>query len=107
MSAPARASLVCHSPCATRNGASPSSPPPPRRSAPYDTVVSRAFAPLPQMLNAVAPLCVPETRVLAMKGKWPERELAELPSGWRVVSSRELHIPGLDAARCLIVLQRH
>jgi 16S rRNA (guanine527-N7)-methyltransferase len=73
----------------------------------FDTVVARALAPLPQMLNTVAPLCGPETHVLAMKGKWPQRELAELPLGWRVVSSRELHIPGLDAARCLIVLQRH
>jgi 16S rRNA G527 N7-methylase RsmG len=42
-----------------------------------------------------------------MKGKWPQRELAELPARWRVVSSRELHVPGLEAARCLIVLQRH
>jgi 16S rRNA (guanine527-N7)-methyltransferase len=76
-------------------------------AAPFDTLVARALAPLPQMLNTVARLCGPETHVLAMKGKWPERELADLPGGWRVVSSRELHVPGLDAARCLIVLQRH
>lgn len=76
-------------------------------TAPFDTVVARALAPLPQMLDTVAQLCGPETHVLAMKGKWPQRELAELPAKWRVVSSRELHIPGLEAARCLIVLQRH
>jgi hypothetical protein len=44
--------------------------------------------------------------VLAMKGKWPEEELALLQAPWRVVSSRELTIPGLDAARCVIVLAR-
>ena len=71
---------------------------------PFDTVVSRAFAPLPQMLASVAPLCGAQTRVLAMKGTWPAAELAALPAAWRVTASRELTIPGLDAARCLIVL---
>jgi len=41
-----------------------------------------------------------------MKGKWPQRELAALAAPWRVVSSRELTVPGLDAARCVIVLAR-
>jgi len=75
-------------------------------AAAFGTVVARALAPLPQMLSSVAPLCGPETQVLAMKGRWPQRELAALPAGWRVMSSRELAIPGIDAARCLIVLRR-
>jgi hypothetical protein len=41
-----------------------------------------------------------------MKGKWPQQELAALAAPWRVVSSRELTVPGLDAARCVIVLAR-
>src|SRR5258708_35822016 len=41
-----------------------------RPEKPFDTVVTRAFASLPEMLEKVAPLCGPETRVLAMKGKW-------------------------------------
>ena len=73
---------------------------------PFDTVVTRAFAALPEMLEQVAPLCGPQTRVLAMKGKWPREELAALPPGWRVESSRELAVPGLDEARCVIVLTR-
>ena len=73
-------------------------------ATPFDTVVTRAFAPLPEMLAKVAPLCGPGSRVLAMKGKWPEAELAALPQGWRVAGSRELTIPGLAAARCVIVL---
>lgn len=72
--------------------------------APFDTVVARAFAPLPRLVELVAPLCGPGSRVLAMKGKWPAAELAALPASWRVRDSRELVIPGLDAARCLIVL---
>lgn len=70
----------------------------------FDTVVARALAPLPRMLSTVTPLCGPHTHVLAMKGKWPEAELAALPASWRVVASRELAIPRLAAARCVIVL---
>ena len=73
---------------------------------PFDTVVTRAFAALPDMLDKVSPLCGPQTRVLAMKGKWPGEELADIPSGWRVERSREIVVPGLDEARCLIVLSR-
>ena len=36
---------------------------------PFDTVVARAFAPLPTLVEWVAPLCSPHTRVLAMKGR--------------------------------------
>ena len=76
-----------------------------RVETPFDTVVARAFAPLPKLLPAVAPICGPGTQVLAMKGKWPDAELAALPGGWRVDHSRELIIPGLDAARCVISLK--
>ena len=73
---------------------------------PFDTVVTRAFAALPAMLEQVAPLCGPQTRVLAMKGKWPREEMAALPPDWRVENSRDLAVPGLDEARCVIVLTR-
>jgi 16S rRNA (guanine527-N7)-methyltransferase len=74
--------------------------------APFDTVVTRAVAALPQMLRSVAPLTGADTRVLAMKGRWPEAELAQLRPPWRVADSRQITIPGLDAARCVIVLMR-
>ena len=73
--------------------------------APFDTVVVRALAPLPQMLAQVAPLCGPLSRVLAMKGRWPTEELAALPAPWRLAGSRELSVPGLAEARCVIVLR--
>jgi 16S rRNA (guanine527-N7)-methyltransferase len=75
-----------------------------RPERPFDTVVARAFAPLPEMLQAVQPLCGSETRVLAMKGKWPQAELDSLPPLWRVADSHTLTVPGLAEARCLIVL---
>ena len=75
-----------------------------RPERPFDTVVARAFAPLPELLQTVAPLCGSETRVLAMKGKWPQAELDALPPSWRVADSHTLTVPGLAEARCLIVL---
>jgi 16S rRNA (guanine527-N7)-methyltransferase len=70
----------------------------------FDTVVARAFAALPELLETVAPLCGSETRVLAMKGKWPQEELDALPPRWRVAESHTLTVPGLAEDRCLIVL---
>jgi len=72
--------------------------------APFDTVVARALAPLAELLRTVAPLVGAGGRVLAMKGRWPADELASLPAPWRLVSSRELAIPGLAEARCVLVL---
>jgi 16S rRNA (guanine527-N7)-methyltransferase len=77
-----------------------------RPPAPFDTVVARAVAPLPRLLESVAPLCGPRTRVLAMKGRRPEAELAALKAPWRVERERELRVPGLAKARCVIVLMR-
>jgi 16S rRNA (guanine527-N7)-methyltransferase len=70
----------------------------------FDTVIARAFSALPELVRKVAPLCGPRTRVLAMKGRWPQQELEALPPEWQVVSSREIQVPGLDAARCVIVM---
>jgi 16S rRNA (guanine527-N7)-methyltransferase len=75
------------------------------RARPFDTVVARAFAALPQLVVNVAPLCGPQTRVLAMKGKWPQEEIDALPAGWRHLESRELTVPGLDESRCVVVLE--
>lgn len=75
-----------------------------RPERPFDTVLARAFAPLPQLLETIAPLCGIDTRVLAMKGKWPQGELEGLPPLWRVAESHTLSVPGLAEQRCLIVL---
>jgi 16S rRNA (guanine527-N7)-methyltransferase len=75
-----------------------------RPERPFDTVVARAFAALPELLETVAPLCGGDTRVLAMKGKWPQDELDALPPRWRVADTHTLTVPGLAEDRCLIVL---
>jgi 16S rRNA (guanine527-N7)-methyltransferase len=73
---------------------------------PFDTVVARAFAALPELLKLVSPLCGPETRVLAMKGKRPDDEIAALPAGWRVQEVRALEVPGLGEERHLVIVRK-
>ena len=76
-----------------------------RPATPFDTIVARAVAPLPRLLRQLPGLAGPATRVVALKGRHPEAELAELPAGWRLVSERRLQVPGLEAERCVLVLQ--
>jgi 16S rRNA (guanine527-N7)-methyltransferase len=71
----------------------------------FDTVVARAFAALPEMVLNVAPLCGPHTRILAMKGKWPQNEIDALPPGWKHERSHELSVPGLGESRCVVLLE--
>jgi len=54
----------------------------------------------------VAPLCGPETRVLAMKGKRPDDEIAGVSSAWRILEVRPLRVPGLNEDRHLVIVQR-
>ena len=75
-----------------------------RPEVPFDTVVARALAPLPELLKTVRPLCGPGTRVLAMKGRRPEAELAAVTPPWRTLGEREIQVPGLGKARCVIAL---
>ena len=72
----------------------------------FDTVVARAFAALPELLETVTPLCGPHTRVLAMKGKRPDAEIAAVPPHWRVIETRALDVPGLNAERHVVILQK-
>lgn len=74
--------------------------------APFDTVTARAFAALPELLEAVRTLCGPGSRVLAMKGRYPAAELAAVRPPWRVVEARPLAVPGLGEDRHLVIAER-
>ena len=77
-----------------------------RPAQPFDTVVARAFAALPQMLEWVAPLCGPGTRVLAMKGRLPAEEIAAVAPPWVISEAVPLHVPGLNEERHLLIACR-
>jgi len=68
----------------------------------YDVVTSRAFASLADFTQWSASSLASHGVWMAMKGKHPEAELAELPSKVEVFHVEPLNVPGLDAERCLI-----
>ena len=51
-------------------------------------------------------LLAPEGTWLALKGRFPNDELAALPAGFRVENVVALDVPGLDAERHVIVVRR-
>jgi len=73
--------------------------------AAFDVVISRAFSDLAAFAVVAAPHVAPYGKIFAMKGLRPDAELALLPEGIDVLSISALEVPGLDAARHLIVMQ--
>ncbi|MDC0601687.1 16S rRNA (guanine(527)-N(7))-methyltransferase RsmG [Aliiglaciecola sp.] len=73
---------------------------------PLDGVLSRAFASIKDMLHWCQHLVDSKGEFLALKGQYPEQEIALLPEGFEVVESVELDIPALDGDRHLIKIRK-
>ncbi|MBC5763802.1 16S rRNA (guanine(527)-N(7))-methyltransferase RsmG [Ramlibacter albus] len=73
---------------------------------PYDVITSRAFASLADFVTWSASALKQGGVWLAMKGKRPDDEIAALPPEARVFHVEQLGVPGLDAERCLVWLDR-
>ncbi|HVN41164.1 MAG TPA: 16S rRNA (guanine(527)-N(7))-methyltransferase RsmG [Steroidobacteraceae bacterium] len=72
----------------------------------FETVIARAVGPLADLVRFAGPLLATGGRLLAMKGRYPEEELAAKLNGWKVVGTHVLHVPGLDEQRHLVELCR-
>lgn len=72
----------------------------------FDAVISRAFTSINEMLDKCVHLLAPGGRVLAMKGRPSEAEMAAIPVGFRLIEVVRLEIPGLNAERSLLMLER-
>jgi len=68
----------------------------------FDGIISRAFSELGKFLRDTRHLASRQCRWVAMKGP-VEHHLANLPSGCSVESVIPLHVPGLQAARSLVI----
>jgi 16S rRNA (guanine527-N7)-methyltransferase len=68
----------------------------------YDVVSSRAFASLVDFTRWSRTALAPAGLWLAMKGKHPADELAQLPTEVEVFHVEQLTVPGLDAERCIV-----
>lgn len=70
----------------------------------FDGIISRAFAETTDFVELTRYLLAKNGRWAAMKGT-PEQELQRLPGDVVVERIIPLQIPGLEAARCLVVLK--
>jgi 16S rRNA (guanine527-N7)-methyltransferase len=69
------------------------------------SVVARALGPVATFVGQAGHLCAKAGQLLAMKGKDPTAELAELPRGWQVAAVERLVVPGLPDERHLVILR--
>jgi len=70
----------------------------------FDTLVARAFTSLEQFRQCTASLSHPGTRLVAMKGRLPQKEIDELPASVRQsILVEEIHVPGLNSQRHVVI----
>lgn len=73
---------------------------------PFDIVISRAFADMADFVNWSGHLVAPGGCLAAMKGVMPSDEIARLPQGYAAMQTIALNVPGVDAARHLVLVRR-
>ena len=83
---------VCHSRVETFN--------PEQR---FDTVITRAFAALPVIMQTTGHLLSEQGVLLAMKGQNPRNELAEIKVKSSVIP---INTPGVEAERCVVIIHK-
>ena len=71
----------------------------------FDTVVARAVAALPRLLEIAGHHVGEDGVFVALKGRYPAEELEQLPAGWDNTVT-ELSVPGLDSGSRHAVLMR-
>jgi 16S rRNA (guanine527-N7)-methyltransferase len=59
-----------------------------------------------ELVRVAGPLVAGGGRLLAMKGRYPEEELAKKLNGWKLAAVHRLEVPGLEEERHLVELCR-
>lgn len=75
-------------------------------AGPYDVICSRAFASLADFVSWSGGALAEQGVWLAMKGKHPEAEIAELPRTAEVFHVEQLRVPELSAERCIVWMRK-
>jgi 16S rRNA (guanine527-N7)-methyltransferase len=73
---------------------------------PYAVVTSRAFASLADFTQWSQGALAEQGVWMAMKGKNPQAEMAQLPAQVAVFHVEPLVVPGLDAERCIVWMRQ-
>jgi len=72
----------------------------------FDVITSRAFADLSDFVNWSGHLLAEGGQFIALKGTAPPEEQERLPTQWKVTKLAPLKVPGLDAERHLVFIQK-
>lgn len=71
----------------------------------FDLVISRAFSDLAEFVKLAGEHCAAGGTMAAMKGVYPDEELAQLPPAFKLARSVPVKVPGLSAERHLILIR--
>lgn len=70
----------------------------------FDSILSRALGTIEMFVESTNHLLNPNGQFIAMKGKFPQEELADLPTSFQVLNSARLAIKGMDIERHVICI---
>ena len=74
---------------------------------PFDVITSRAFADLSDFVNWSGHLLAEGGQFIALKGTAPPEEQERLPAQWKVSQLQPIEVPGLQAERHLVFIERN
>lgn len=72
----------------------------------FDSIMTRAFASLKEMLEMTEHLLSEQGQFLAMKGIYPEAEIKAIPAQFKLRAVHRLVVEGLEAERHLVCIGR-
>lgn len=72
----------------------------------FDVITSRAFADLSDFVNWSGHVLAEGGQFIALKGTAPPEEQERLPAEWKVTELRPIVVPGLQAERHLVFIQK-
>ena len=72
----------------------------------FDIVISRAYSSLSQLITQTRHLLGEKSKLMAMKGLYPQAEINHLPDDFKLLKAHELHIPGELGVRHLLEITK-
>lgn len=72
----------------------------------FDCMTTRAFATAAQTLHYAGHLLSRHGRLVLMKGRDPAEEMKDLPTGFAHQATQSISVPGLDAQRHVVIIER-
>jgi 16S rRNA (guanine527-N7)-methyltransferase len=77
-----------------------------RSAKKFDTLASRAYASLAEMIDSSGHLLAETGCIIAMKGVWPGDEKLAVPDGFHIERVIDTHVPELNEQRHLVMCRR-